>query len=118
MRRSFLLLLGGCGLLFACTDHEVVVLKADGAAPAATTDAGKVEQPPDGTETDSGIAGRRLGDKGCKGDADCDSGYCFLAASETDNFCTLRCTQAEKKEICVPPLTGECSRSLVCEAAE
>lgn len=118
MRRFLSLLFGAtAGLVFACTDHEVVVIKADAAAPA-TKDAGKQVQPPDGTETDSGIVGRRLGDKGCKDDTDCDSGFCFLASSETDNFCTLRCTKENAKEICVPPLTGECSRSLVCVPAE
>lgn len=120
MRLSFLLPL----LVFAwpaCKDEQIVVIKADAGdvdAGSAKTDAGKVEQPPVGTPTDSGVAGRRLGDRGCKVNEDCDSNVCFIAATETDNFCTANCTKETASTVCVAPMPGSCGRQLVCDPPE
>jgi hypothetical protein len=107
-------------LLLACKDEQVVVIKADASAAdaAANEPDAHVEQPPAGTQTDSGVAGRRLGDKGCKTNEDCDSNVCFMAAIEADNFCTRNCTKASAATDCPAPLPGTCSRQLVCDAPE
>ena len=121
MRRFFFLGLALATTLAAaaaCTDEQVVVIKADAGdsdAGATQTDSGKVEQPPIGTQTDSGVSGRRLGDRGCKTNEDCDSNNCFIAATEADNFCTANCTKATASTVCVAPLPGTCSRQLVCD---
>jgi hypothetical protein len=118
MRRFFLLLLPAALLSWsACKDEQVVVIKADAGDVDARTeeDGGDTEQPPDGTQTDAGLAGRRLGDKGCKGDQDCDSNTCVIAANAADNYCSAKCTAASAPTVCVPPLTAHCSRTLVCD---
>lgn len=102
----------------ACNDEQVVVIKADAGDPDGSsqkTDSGKVEQPPIGTQTDSGVSGRRLGDKGCKVNEDCDSNNCFIGATDNDNFCTKSCTKASAATDCPSPLPGTCSRQLICD---
>lgn len=122
MRRFFFLLPVTMLAWPACKDQEIVVIKADAgdtdSGPGTTTDSGKVDQPPTGTVTDSGVSGRRLGDRGCKTNDDCDSNLCFLAALEADNFCTANCTKETAPEVCVAPLKGSCSRQLVCDPSE
>jgi hypothetical protein len=102
-----------------CTSQEVVVVKADGGPGAEggteEKDSGRVEQPPIGTVTDSGVSGQRLGDKGCKADEDCSSNLCVIAALEADNYCSTGCTKETAKTQCVKPLAGTCGRLLVCD---
>jgi hypothetical protein len=105
----------------ACSSENVVVIKADAAAnDASSTEKpdSRAEQPPVGTQTDSGVSGRRLGDRGCKVNEDCDSNNCFIAAVEADNFCTKNCTKASAATDCPKPLPGTCSRQLVCDPPE
>ncbi|MFO0742555.1 MAG: hypothetical protein U0270_42170 [Labilithrix sp.] len=124
MRRFFLLVpvLVGASLiaLAACKDQEVVVIKADASASdggETTTrpDANKVDQPPTGTVTDSGVSGRRLGDRGCKANEDCDSNLCVIGLEEENNYCSLNCTKENAPTVCIEPLAGSCSRTLVCD---
>jgi hypothetical protein len=118
--RRFAFAFSVVSLLLACKDEQVVVIKADASAAdaAANEPDAHVEQPPAGTQTDSGVPGRRLGDKGCKTNEDCDSNVCFMAATEADNFCTRNCTKASAATDCPSPLPGTCSRQLVCDAPE
>lgn len=105
-----------------CKDQEVVVIRADAGAedaePAAKDDGGGEEQPPTGTVTDSGVAGRRLGDHGCKANEDCDSNLCAIGIDESQSYCTLNCTPENAKTVCVSPLSGACSRTFLCTPAE
>ena len=121
MRRFFFLLPALALALapaVACNDENVVVIKADSGASdggAEPRDSGKIDQPPIGTQTDSGVSGRRLGDKGCKVNEDCDSSNCFIGATDSDNFCTKSCTKATAATDCPAPLPGTCSRQLICD---
>lgn len=97
----------GGALLAGCSGDDG---KPSGPLPTLTVDAAASDA--GGASDAPADAAKRALAEDCRGDADCESGICFLGGKSA--WCSAKCTPANAAQVCTGIFAGDCNQQGFC----